>query len=189
MILARAQPFQQVQTTMLPGLRKDIQTVTPQGERVAPLIEGVLIQSAVTQTDDRGTLCEILNPSTCVNQAPLVYVYQFTIRPGKVKGWHVHHLHDDRIFISQGTVKVVLYDTRPQSPTFEMVNEIYRSEHQRTLMVIPAYVFHAHQNVGATDALLVSMPTRPYNHEDPDVYRLPVHNDVIPYRFDERLGG
>jgi dTDP-4-dehydrorhamnose 3,5-epimerase len=174
---------------MLPGLKKDIQTVTPEGKSVAPQIEGVLIQSAITHADDRGTLCEILNPSRCVHPAPLVYVYQFTIRPGKVKGWHVHRLHDDRIFISVGTVKVVLYDTRPESSTYKMVTEIYRTEHHRTLMVIPAHVFHAHQNVGTTDALLVSMPTRPYNHADPDVYRLPVNNDVIPYRFEERLGG
>jgi hypothetical protein len=32
------------------------------------------------------------------------------------------------------------------------------------------------------------MPTRPYNHGDPDVYRLPVRNDVIPYSFTERPG-
>ena len=55
-------------------------------------------------------------------------------------------------------------------------------------MVIPAHVFHAHQNVGAVDALCISAPTRPYDHEDPDVYRLPVDNDYIPYRFDDRKG-
>ena len=174
---------------MFPGLKKDVQTVTPEGKPVTQLIDGVLIQPATTQTDDRGTLCEILDPTRSVHPAPVVYVYQFTIRPGKVKGWHIHHLHDDRIFISQGTIKVVLYDTRPKSPTFQMINEIYRTEHQRSLMVIPAYVFHAHQNVGPTDALLVSMPTRAYNHKDPDVYRLPVNNDIIPYRFEDRLGG
>jgi dTDP-4-dehydrorhamnose 3,5-epimerase len=171
------------------ALKKDIQTVTPEGKPVAQLIDGVQIQYATTQTDDRGTLCEILDPTRCIHPAPLVYVYQFTIRPGKVKGWHVHRLHDDRIFISKGTIRVVLYDTRPESPTYQMVNEIYRSEHHRSLMVIPAHVFHAHQNMGTEDALLVSMPTRAYNHADPDVYRLPVNNDFIPYRFEDRLGG
>src|SRR5579864_134666 len=145
---------------MISNTRKDIQTVTSNGQRVAPLISGVVIQSAVTHVDERGSLCEILSPDRPLHPAPLISVYQFTIRPGMVKGWHVHHLHDDRIFISQGTIKVVLYDTRPESPTYRMINEIYRSEHQRTLMVIPAYVFHAHQNVGDRDALMISMPTR-----------------------------
>jgi len=58
---------------------------------------------------------------------------------------------------------------------------------QRALW-IPAGVYHAHHNCGTEDALFISMPTRPYNHLDPDVYRLPVNNDVIPYRFENTLG-
>jgi len=54
--------------------------------------------------------------------------------------------------------------------------------------VIPAYVFHAHQNIGSADALFVSMPTRAYQHNDPDVYRLPIDTDEIPYQFDNRPG-
>jgi dTDP-4-dehydrorhamnose 3,5-epimerase len=168
--------------------KQDVQTVTPEGKSVQSLIEGVKIVPAVTHPDERGTLCEISSLALKAHPAPIVYVYQFTIRPGKVKGWHIHHLHDDRIFISQGTVKVVLYDNRPESPTYQMINEIYRTEHHRTLMVIPAYVFHAHHNVGHTDALFISMPTRIYNHKSPDVYRLPLDNNTIPYRFEQRMG-
>jgi dTDP-4-dehydrorhamnose 3,5-epimerase len=174
---------------MTPQPQKDRQTVTSDGKSVQPVIEGVAIQSSVTHTDDRGTLCEIFSPHRPVHPAPLVYVYQFTIRPGKIKGWHIHHLHDDRIFISQGEVKVVLYDTRRDSPTFGMVNEFFRSEHDRTIMVIPAFVYHAHQNVGSKDALFISMPTRPYQHDDPDVYRLPLDTDQIPYKLEDRRGG
>lgn len=168
--------------------KKDVQTTTATGEPILQLIDGVKIRPATPLADERGTLCEILNPAWDLHEAPIVYVYQFTIRPGKVKGWHQHHLHDDRIFISQGTIKVVLYDDRPSSPTYRMVNEIYRTDQQRTIMVIPAFVWHAHQNVGHTDALFVSMPTRPYNHADPDVFRLPLENDYIPYRFEQKLG-
>jgi dTDP-4-dehydrorhamnose 3,5-epimerase len=167
---------------------KDPPTVTAEGERLGTRIDGVEIRRAVTHTDERGTLCEILNPSWNIHPLPLVYVYQFTIRPGKVKGWHVHRLHDDRIFISRGEVKVVLYDSRMDSPTHGLVNEIFRTSLDRDLMVIPAGVYHAHQNCGTEDALFISMPTRPYNHADPDVYRLPVNNDVIPYRFENTFG-
>jgi dTDP-4-dehydrorhamnose 3,5-epimerase len=93
----------------------------------------------------------------------------------------VHHEHDDRIFVSRGELKVVLYDDRADSPTHGMVNEIHRSEYHRSIMVIPAFVFHAHQNIGDRDVALISMPTRAYNHGDPDVYRLPLDTDQIPY--------
>lgn len=173
---------------MSPKTVQDKQTVTPEGKSVQHLIAGVVIQSSVTHVDDRGTLCEIYSPHRPPHPAPLVYVYQFTIRPGKIKGWHVHHLHDDRIFISQGQVKVVLYDSRIDSQTHGMINEIYRSDLDRTIMVIPAFVFHAHENVGSTDALFISMPTRPYQHDNPDVHRLPLDTDQIPYRFEQRRG-
>ena len=94
---------------------KDPSTVDVAGTLKQELIEGVVVRSAVVHADARGTLCEIYNPAWGVHPAPLVYVYQFTIRPGMVKGWHKHHLHDDRIFLSQGTIKVVLYDDRPES--------------------------------------------------------------------------
>lgn len=168
--------------------KQDVQTVTPDGRSIQKLIDGVVLQSSTTHIDDRGTLCEIMSPHRPPHPAPLVYVYQFTIRPGKIKGWHIHHLHDDRIFISQGQARVVLYDTRKDSPTYGMVNEIYRSDLDRNIMVIPAFVFHAHQNVGSTDALFISMPTRPYQHAEPDVYRLPIDTDQIPYKFDTRMG-
>jgi dTDP-4-dehydrorhamnose 3,5-epimerase len=168
---------------------KDRQTVTVEGNSVQQLIEGVVIQRRITHTDDRGALCEILGPHNPVNDAPIVYVYQFTIRPGKCKGWHIHYLHDDRIFLSQGTVKVVLYDNRAESPTFGKINEIYRTELDRTVMVIPRNVFHAHENIGTSDALFVSMPTRAYHHAEPDVYRLPLDTDKIPYKFENRKGG
>jgi dTDP-4-dehydrorhamnose 3,5-epimerase len=169
-------------------LRQDVQTVSADGEPVAPLIDGVLLRPQITQVDERGTLCEILDPRWDIPDAPIVYVYQFTIRPGKAKGWHVHRLHDDRIFISRGELKVVLYDDRSDSPTHGMINEIYRSELRRSLMVIPRGVFHAHLNVGTTDALLISMPTRGYDHSNPDVFRLPLDTDAIPYRFEESIG-
>lgn len=168
--------------------KKDKATVTVDGKPLMRLIDGVIIQSAITHVDDRGTLCEIHVPHSAPLSAPLVSVYQFTIRPGKIKGWHVHHFHDDRIFISQGQVKVVLYDSRENSPTYGMVNEIFRSDLDRNLMVIPAFVYHAHQNVGATDALFISMPTRVYEHGDPDVHRYPIGTDQIPYQFDTRQG-
>jgi len=45
------------------------------------------------------------------------------------------------------------------------------------------------KNVGETDALFISMPTRPYRHADPDVFRLPVETEQIPYKFTNRRGG
>lgn len=163
--------------------QKDSQTVTLSGERIQTLIDGVRLHYVNTQVDERGSICEIFNPAWNFHEAPLVYVYQMTIRPNHVKGWVVHYEQDDRIFLSQGSIKIVLYDDRPQSPTYRMINEIYMSEYRRGLIIFPHHVYHAIQNIGDKDALLLNMPTKPYNHENPDKYRLPLENDMIDYRF------
>ena len=53
---------------------KDRATVTPAGERLGQRIEGVIIRHAITQTDERGTLCEILDSSWGVHPLPVVSV-------------------------------------------------------------------------------------------------------------------
>ena len=74
-----------------------------------------------------------------------------TVRPGKVKGWAVHREQVDRYFFYQGTLRLMLYDDRPDSPTHRMVNELYFSVANRSLVLVPPHVYHAVPNVGTTD--------------------------------------
>ena len=43
--------------------QQDKSTVSIDGAPKQQLIDGVVIRHAITQTDERGTLCEILNPA------------------------------------------------------------------------------------------------------------------------------
>lgn len=163
--------------------RRREQSVTPAGEPIAELIDGVIMRSARTHSDARGTVSEIYNPAWGFTEEPLVYTYQITIRPGQLKGWVQHRLNEDRLFFSLGTAKVVLFDDRDGSPTRGMVNELFFDEYDRRLLRIPAEVWHAVQNVGETDVLIVNCPTMPYDHRNPDKWDLPVDTDLIPYSF------
>ena len=167
---------------------KEEQTVDSTGEPVGKLIDGVVVRYARTHPDERGDLCEIYNPAWGLLNAPLVYVYQVTVRPGKVRGWVVHKEQDDRLFVSFGTLKIVLYDSREDSSTYGELNQIYLGDHNRGVVIIPRGVYHAMQNISERLAMFINMPTEPYRHEDPDKYRLSLANDVIPYSFEDRLG-
>jgi dTDP-4-dehydrorhamnose 3,5-epimerase len=159
------------------------QTVTERSEPIGDLIDGVVRRSSITHPDERGTLTEIFNPVWDFSDDPLVYVYQVTIRPGQIKGFVLHRAYSDRLFFSLGTLKVVLYDDREDSPTRGMLNELFFSEENRGHLVIPPNVWHAVQNVGSTDALFVNCPSKPYNHADPDKWAMPEDSDLIPYSF------
>ena len=164
--------------------KKSKQSVTRGGERIAQMLDDIRVRQQVTQQDHRGTLTEIYSPSWGFDDIPLVFIYTVTTRPGMIKGWAVHHQQVDRYFFYLGSLKLVLYDARESSPTRGMINELYFSEVNRSLVSVPPGVYHAVENVGATDALMINFPSEPYRHEDPDKYTLPLENDVIPYHFD-----
>jgi dTDP-4-dehydrorhamnose 3,5-epimerase len=168
--------------------KRDRQTVRPDGTPTATPIAGVIVRPAITQLDERGEVCEIYNPAWSLTNAPIVYVYQALLRPGKIKGWVYHENQDDRLFVSMGTLKIVLFDRREGSPTEGLINEIHLSERNRGLLIIPRLVAHAVQNIGNTDALFVNLPTQPFNHQQPDKYRIALSSGEIPYSFDRGPG-
>ena len=169
-------------------MKQDRQTVDAQGSPVAPLPVGVTFRDVVTHSDERGFVVEMFDPRWGWHQDPLVFSYVFTIRPGWTKGWGMHKLHEDRYFILFGELEVVLYDARSDSPTRGLVAKTVLSEYRRRLVNIPAGIWHADRNIGTKDAVLVNFPTIPYDHTNPDKYRLPLDTDEIPYRFENTRG-
>lgn len=168
--------------------RRDAQSVTPTGKRIRQLIHGVEVREAITITDERGEVCEIFNPAWGVCPDPLVYAYMTTVQPGRIKGWVYHRCQHDRLFVATGRLKLVLHDLRDDSPTRGMTDELCLTDRNRGLVVIPAMVAHAVQNVGDDEALFVNLPTRPYDHANPDKYRIALDSGVIPYDFSPRAG-
>ena len=162
---------------------RDQRTVTPEGVSLDRLPAGGLVKDLVTHTDERGSLCVLYDPRENLHPDPLVYSYFMTLRPGYVKGWNMHEVHDDRYTLIQGDMQVVFYDTRDGSPTEGLVASLVMSEHRRRLVSVPAGVWHADWNVGTKDVLVVNFPTTPYDYERPDKMRLPIDTDLIPYRF------
>jgi len=162
---------------------KDSCSIDAAGNLLRKLPFGVKLRPSVTIPDARGTVCEIFSQLWDFSDEPVPYAYQVSIRPGQIKGWVVHRLQADRIFHSRGVTKWVLFDDRTDSPTYRMLSEIFLSEENRALMYIPAGVYHAVQNIGNQDSYFVNLPSLPYNHSDPDKYRLPLNTELIPYKF------
>jgi dTDP-4-dehydrorhamnose 3,5-epimerase len=165
---------------------QDSSTAYSTGQRKLNLIDGVVLRAAVTLEDERGEIVEMFSKTWGVHPAPLDHIYASTIRPGRVKGWVYHKVQSDRMFALSGFAKYVLWDARPHSPTHGLVNEIYLTERNRGLLLIPPYVVHAVQNIGSIDTVFINMPTHPYNHDMPDKFRVP--SDGVPYSFDKGLG-
>jgi dTDP-4-dehydrorhamnose 3,5-epimerase len=160
--------------------RRDVQTVDPAGRRLERLPDGMVVRDLVTHTDVRGTICELYDPRWGVDPADVVFAYMFTIRPGMAKGWGLHREHEDRYAFLAGELELAFYDAREDSCTAGEQSQLFLSELHRKLLVIPRGVWHAERNVGQVDVRVVNFPTIPYDHTNPDKYRLALDSDELP---------
>lgn len=167
----------------LAAAKRDGATVNASGVSKDRLTEGVIFKSLPTHSDARGSVVEMFDPRWQWHPDPLVFVYSFTIKPGFAKGWNLHKEHEDRYFILQGEMELVLFDPRPQSSTYGEVCRIVLSEKNRRIVNVPKNVWHADHNIGSTDVVVVNFPTVAYDHSNPDKWRLPLDTDLIPYSF------
>ena len=151
------------------------------------MIEGVKIEDLRVIPDDRGYLMEMFR-SDSPDFQKFGQVYMTTGYPGVVKAWHYHKKQTDHFVCVRGMMKVVLYDSRPDSPTKGLVNEFIIGEHSPFLIEIPNLVYHGFKCISETEAMVINYTTECYNYAEPDEYRLDPHTSEIPYNWARKDG-
>ena len=151
------------------------------------MIDGVKVKNLKVIPDERGRLMEILREDESLFSR-FGQVYMTTTYPGIVKAWHKHKKQIDNVACVQGMIKLALYDSREDSPTFKEVNEFYLGIHNPMLVQIPPGVYHGWMCVSQEEAIIVNIPTEVYNYQEPDEQRLDPHQNDIPYDWSRKDG-
>ena len=108
-------------------------------------------------------------------------VYMTTAFPGVVKAWHYHKIQTDNFTCIRGKMRLGLYDAREGSPTKGELEEYIISLEDPMLVQIPAGVYHGFKCISEEEAVVINTVTEPYNHSDPDEYRLDPYDNDIPF--------
>jgi dTDP-4-dehydrorhamnose 3,5-epimerase len=141
------------------------------------MINGASVRDLVKYVDDRGYLMEVLR-----NDDPeytlFGQVYVSSCSPGLVKAWHAHRSQKDNICVIKGCIKLAMHDTRDWSDTCDQSQTIVTGELNSKLISIPQCVWHGYMALGNEPAIILNIPTLPYNKEKPDEMRIdPFNND------------
>ena len=123
-------------------------------------IDGVQIYRRPTHADERGTACEIYDLRWGLTDEPLVYAYYVTIGPGQIKGWVLHRVQTNRVFVYDGVARIVLYDARTDSASFGRMKVFHFGSHDRALVFIPPGVYHALQRCRVRQSSDGAVPAR-----------------------------
>lgn len=145
-------------------------------------IAGVRMQRLVTRGDKRGDLTvlmsALLEPIT-----PPPHVYLVSAEAGSIRAWVYHKRQSDRLAYTNGDIRVVLYDLREDSPTYQKLEILDVGAANKILLTIPPFVVHGVQNRGKSAATFVNMPTNVYDPKTPDKSRIRFDHPGIPYKF------
>jgi dTDP-4-dehydrorhamnose 3,5-epimerase len=150
-------------------------------------IAGVKVKPLRLVPDERGWLMEILRGDDTAVFTKFGQVYVSATYPGVVKAWHLHRRQVDNFACVAGLVKLVLVDTREDSPTLGAINEFFIGTQNPMLIQVPNLVYHGWKCISVEPALVVNVPTEPYDHAEPDEYRLDPH-ETLPYDWSRKDG-
>lgn len=151
------------------------------------MINGVRIKKLKVMPDERGRLMEMLRSDDELF-IKFGQVYMTTAYPGVVKAWHYHKKQIDNFVVVKGMMKVVLYDSRKDSPTHGEINEFFMGEYNPILLQLPVNVYHGFKCISESEAIVINCPTEVYNPDSPDEYRIPPDSKEIPYDWKRKDG-
>ena len=145
------------------------------------MIEGVQITSRRIIPDDRGKIMHIMKSSD-VQFKTFGEVYCSTVYPGIVKGWHMHKKMTLNYVVLKGNIKFVLYDGRPDSSTYQKIQEIIIGENNYVMVTVPPFVWNGFKGIGLEEALVINFTDIPHDAEE--IVRMDPHqNEMINYNW------
>lgn len=149
------------------------------------MIDGVAVRPLKQIIDERGKIMHMLRRDD-PHFEEFGEIYFSAVNPGVVKAWHGHRRMTLNYACIFGTIKLVLFDARENSPTHGEVQEIFIGAANYVLVTIPPEVMNGFKGISGYPAIVANCATIP--HDPDEIYRLdPVDND-IPYDWSLRHG-
>ena len=141
-------------------------------------IDGVKILPLKKIPDERGAIIHGVRKDQLLNDFGEIYFSK--IYQGAIKGWHIHETLKLNYICVFGMVKLVLYDARENSKTFNALQELFIGEDNYVLVHIPPGVANGTKAISAPYAIVCNVASEPHN-PDLKYKRVNPHAKEIPY--------
>lgn len=145
------------------------------------LINGVKITRLKKIISDKGSVLHFLR-----NDDPdftsFGECYMSEINSVAIKGWKKHLEQTQNIVVPIGKIKFVLFDSRNNSATKNLINEIIVDRNDNYIrLTIPPNIYYAFKNLNETNSLIVNCPDIPHNPLESEI--IDIASNLIPYRW------
>ena len=145
------------------------------------MIEGVSITPLTQILDERGKVMHMLRADSPAFEA-FGEIYFSCVYPGAVKAWHRHKRMTLNYAVPHGSIKLVLFDDRKESPTLNEVMEVFLGPDNYSLVTIPPMVWNGFKGIGRQMAIVANCAT--HSHDPDEIERLDPMASDVPYDWD-----
>ncbi len=149
------------------------------------MIKGVLVIPLKQVSDERGKVMHMLRADD-THFEKFGEIYFSVVYPGVIKGWHRHREMTLNYAVVSGMIRLVLYDSRENSPTEGEIEEIFLGEDNYALVRIPPLVWNGFKGIGVKPAIVANCATIPYRPDE--IERADPFTSDIPYNWGLKHG-
>ena len=144
-------------------------------------IDGVRIVPLKLVRNERGRLMEVQRRDDA-HFLGFGQAYIVSTLAGVVKAWYCHARQIDQIALIKGNLELVLFDSRENSPTHEVLFELTIKESAPALIQIPSGIWHGLQAINE-ETFSLHLNSEPFQFDAPDEERIAPDDPRIPYRW------
>ena len=145
------------------------------------MIDGVQMTRLRKIPDERGGIYHMLKESD-PHFIKFGEIYFSIAYPGVVKGWHEHTKQTQNYAVIDGMIKLVLFDNRKDSKTFNKVHELFIGEENYSLITIPTGIIMGYKCIGTKKSILANCST--LTHDPNEMINYDPLGNKVPYKWD-----
>jgi dTDP-4-dehydrorhamnose 3,5-epimerase len=145
-------------------------------------IEGVFTEPLSIIRDERGAVMHMLRAETNLFVG-FGEIYFSLVKNNSIKAWKRHRAMIQSLAVPIGSIRLVVYDDRPKSPTIGKVQVIDTgiSSGRYEIVRLPPMVWYGFSGLGEQESLIANCSNMV--HDAAEVDRLAWDNAYIPYAW------
>lgn len=137
------------------------------------LSQPVVKPAPVHFIDERGYLLKFVRSADISHFGEMYLIGDWT--SGVIRGFHKHKNMEEWFCVIRGTAKFVLYDDRPESSKYGVVQYYTLSARRPEILYVPSGIYHGHMAL-ENETQTIAVASQPYDPQKPDEVRAPYNS-------------
>ncbi len=145
------------------------------------MINNVIITPLKKIPDERGAIMHMMRVDSPLYKK-FGEIYFSIAYPGVIKGWHEHTKQTQNYAVISGMIKLVLFDNRHDSSTYQETMELFIGDLNYCLVTIPTGIINGYKCIGTEKCVVANCSDLPY--QDGEMLRYDPFGNKVDYNWD-----